>query len=194
MSAALRQWNPGFVLAEHDRATLIADLDRTSRGQDDIQFPRGRKVTRILVTGFDPFTLDSDIRQANPSGALALAVDGVTLRGPGGPVRLEAAIFPVRWRDFGDGMVEAALLPHLISSAAQVDAFATTSQSRVGCIANVRDLYFINSRQDPYGCDDKQGRAMFERFGGTQIVRDDGHFGDIDQPYESFELLDRLID
>ncbi|GAA4413581.1 hypothetical protein GCM10023168_36550 [Fodinibacter luteus] len=60
--------------------------------------------------------------------------------------------------------------------------------------AHVRDLYFINSREDPYGCDDTQGRAMFERLGGTQIVRDDGHFGDIDQPYESFELLDRLID
>ena len=60
--------------------------------------------------------------------------------------------------------------------------------------AHVRDLYFINSRHDPYGCDDRQGRAMFERLGGTQIVRDDGHFGDHDQPYETFELLDRLID
>ena len=59
---------------------------------------------------------------------------------------------------------------------------------------SVRDLYFINSREDPYGCDDRQGRAMFERLGGTQIVRDDGHFGDVDQPYESFELLDRLLD
>jgi len=60
--------------------------------------------------------------------------------------------------------------------------------------AHVRDLYLINSRVDPYGCDDKQGRAMFERLGGTQIVRDDGHFGDYDQPYETFELLDKLID
>ena len=60
--------------------------------------------------------------------------------------------------------------------------------------AHVRDLYAINSREDPHGCDDQQGRAMFERLGGTQIVRDDGHFGDIDQPFESFELLDRLID
>lgn len=60
--------------------------------------------------------------------------------------------------------------------------------------AHVRDLYFINSVEDPYGCDATQGRAMFDRLGGTQIVRDDGHFGDIDQPYESFELLDRLID
>jgi uncharacterized protein len=59
--------------------------------------------------------------------------------------------------------------------------------------AHVRDLYFINSRTDPYGCDDRQGRAMFEQLGGTQIVRDDGHFGDYNQPYPTFELLDRLI-
>ncbi|MEV5749750.1 alpha/beta hydrolase [Actinoallomurus sp. NPDC052308] len=59
--------------------------------------------------------------------------------------------------------------------------------------AHVRDPYFINSRVDPYGCDDRQGRAMFDRLGGTQIVRDDGHFGDHDQPYDTFELLDRLI-
>ena len=58
--------------------------------------------------------------------------------------------------------------------------------------AHVRDLYFINSVHDPYGCDDIQGRVMFERLGGTQIIRDDGHFGG-DQPYETFELLDRLI-
>ena len=59
--------------------------------------------------------------------------------------------------------------------------------------ANGGDLYFVNSRHDPYGCDDRQGRAMFVRLGGTQIVRDDGHFGDYDQPYETFELVDRLI-
>lgn len=60
--------------------------------------------------------------------------------------------------------------------------------------AHVRDPYFVNSIRDPYGCDDKQGRVMFEHIGGTQIVLDDGHFGDADQPYETFELLDRLID
>jgi hypothetical protein len=46
---------------------------------------------------------------------------------------------------------------------------------------------------DPYGCDERQGRTMFEHLGGTQIVRDDGHFGDYDQPYETFGLVDRLI-
>ncbi|MET9022418.1 alpha/beta hydrolase [Actinopolymorpha sp. NPDC004070] len=60
--------------------------------------------------------------------------------------------------------------------------------------AHVRDLYFVNSRNDPYGCDERQGRAMFDRLGGTQIIRDDGHFGDYDQPYPTFELLDKLID
>ena len=60
--------------------------------------------------------------------------------------------------------------------------------------AHARDFCFINSRHDPYGCDDRQGRAMFERLGGTQIIRDDGHFGDHDQPFQTFELLDRLID
>ena len=34
---------------------------------------------------------------------------------------------------------------------------------------------------------------MLENLGGTQIVRDDGHFGDYNQPYDTFELVDRLI-
>jgi predicted alpha/beta hydrolase family esterase len=59
--------------------------------------------------------------------------------------------------------------------------------------ANVRDPYFINSADDPYGCDATQGRAMLDRAGGTQIVRNDGHFGDYNQVYDEFPLLDRLI-
>jgi hypothetical protein len=35
---------------------------------------------------------------------------------------------------------------------------------------------------------------VFKRLVPTQIVRDDGHFGDYDQPYEAFELLGKLID
>ncbi|GAB3760440.1 alpha/beta hydrolase [Microlunatus parietis] len=55
--------------------------------------------------------------------------------------------------------------------------------------AHVNDLIFINSPADPYGCDDRQGRAMFDRLGGTLIIRDGGHYDDTD----AFELLDRLI-
>ena len=68
-----------------------------------------------------------------------------------------------------------------------------TSYDWAAIKAGVRDVYFLNSRDDPYGCDDRQGRVMFERVGGTQIIRDDGHFGGPGQPYETFELLDRLI-
>ncbi len=60
---------------------------------------------------------------------------------------------------------------------------------------HVKDIVFINSANDPWGCDDKQGRAMFDQLGGTQIIRNDGHFGSktYDQPYRTFELLNQLI-
>jgi hypothetical protein len=32
------------------------------------------------------------------------------------------------------------------------------------------ELYFISSVHDAYGRDDTQGRFMFERLGGTQII------------------------
>lgn len=59
--------------------------------------------------------------------------------------------------------------------------------------SNVGDIIFINSRVDPYGCDAGQGRYLFDRLGGTQIIRDEGHFGDWNQPYDTFPLVDRLI-
>jgi predicted alpha/beta hydrolase family esterase len=60
---------------------------------------------------------------------------------------------------------------------------------------NVHDIYFVNSVNDPWGCDDKQGRTMFEHLGGTQIIRNEGHFGSgiYNQPYPTFNLLNDLI-
>ncbi|QGN33389.1 alpha/beta hydrolase [Microlunatus sp. Gsoil 973] len=58
---------------------------------------------------------------------------------------------------------------------------------------NGGDLTFINSVVDPYGCDAAQGRYLFDRLGGTQILRNEGHFGDWNQPYDTFPLVDRLI-
>ncbi|RBQ14013.1 pyroglutamyl peptidase [Spongiactinospora rosea] len=128
MTGALRQWRPAFDLGDSGRKALLAQLERTSRGQDAIRFPTGTKVKRVLVTGFDPFTLDRDVRISNPSGATALALDGTTVRTKTGLVRIEAAVFPVRWDDFADGMVERALRPHLRG----VDLFTTVSQGRPG--------------------------------------------------------------
>lgn len=108
----------------------------------------------------------------------------------------------------GGAALLLAILEHIETTVAQailVAGYSTppntseepvlqTSYDWAAIKAHVRDLYFINSRNDPYGCDDRQGRAMFERLGGTQIIRDDEHFGDYNQPYETFELLDKLID
>ncbi|RCG31099.1 pyroglutamyl peptidase [Sphaerisporangium album] len=128
MTGALRQWRPAFDLTDAGRKALLDRLERGSRGQDAIRFPAARGVKRVLVTGFDPFTLDRDIRISNPSGATALALDGTTVRTDAGLVRIETAVFPVRWGDFADGMVERALRPHL----PQADLFTTVSQGRVG--------------------------------------------------------------
>lgn len=63
----------------------------------------GGSAKRVLVTGFDPFTLSQDVRQREPGG-----------------------------REFADGRVERAPLPHCRPGPRQVDTFVTTSQSRPG--------------------------------------------------------------
>lgn len=132
MTKAVREWNPSFEWDEAGRQDLIGRIERTSRGQESLHHPPGDGVKRIVVTGFDPFQLDADIRRSNPSGAAALALDGVTIRTASGPARIETAIFPVRWADFADGSVETTLLPHLRRGPRRADMFVTVSQGRVG--------------------------------------------------------------
>jgi len=128
MTREVRTWEPEFGLTTDQRASLIDALERNSRGQTEVRYPRGTELRRILVTGFDPFTLDRDIRISNPSGATALALDGTVIRTAEGPARIETVVFPVRWQDFTDGAVERTLRPYL----RKVDLFTTVSQGRVG--------------------------------------------------------------
>ncbi|MFI1467366.1 pyroglutamyl peptidase [Streptomyces wuyuanensis] len=134
MTRELRAWEPRFSLAAEARERLLGELERTSRGQDTMDFPGsgrafGKGFKRIVLTGFDPFTLDRDIRISNPSGATALALDGTWLRTPdGGLARIETAVFPVRWADFAAGTVERTLRHRL----PEADLFTTVSQGRVG--------------------------------------------------------------
>ncbi|MFI8094033.1 pyroglutamyl peptidase [Streptomyces sp. NPDC086080] len=128
MARELRAWEPGFGLGDGQRARLLDELERTSRGQTAIRYPHGTGMKRVLVTGFDPFTLDRDIRISNPSGAVALALDGTVIETAAGPARIETAVFPVRWADFAEGTVERALRRHL----PKADLFTTVSQGRVG--------------------------------------------------------------
>ncbi|MGW1053647.1 pyroglutamyl peptidase [Streptomyces sp. NPDC002521] len=130
MTLALRQWNPAFTVSSAQRGALLELLESTSRGQDTISFGKDTGVKRILLTGFDPFDLDWDSRTSNPSGAVALALDGVTVQTPSGPARIETAVFPVRWQDFADGTVERTLAAHFRPGPQQVDMFATVSQGQ----------------------------------------------------------------
>ncbi|MFF4355539.1 pyroglutamyl peptidase [Streptomyces sp. NPDC001604] len=129
MTREVRTWEPEFGLSDQQRAALVDALERTSRGQTDVRYPQhGKGLKRVLVTGFDPFTLDRDIRISNPSGATALALDGTVIQTAKGPARVETVVFPVRWQDFAEGTVERTLRPYL----KQVDMFTTVSQGRVG--------------------------------------------------------------
>ena len=128
MTREVRAWEPEFGLSERQRADLLSELETSSRGQSSIRYAHEKGIKRILVTGFDPFTLDRDIRISNPSGAIALALDGTVVQTADGPARIETAMFPVRWADFAQGTVERALRPYL----PKVDLFTTVSQGRVG--------------------------------------------------------------
>ncbi|MFI6081141.1 pyroglutamyl peptidase [Streptomyces sp. NPDC051217] len=139
MTRELRAWHADSGLSEAAGVRLLERLESASRGQDSMAFgggdraresDRAKGVKRIVVTGFDPFTLDRDIRISNPSGAVALALDGTVIRTADGPARVETAVFPVRWGDFADGTVERALRRTL----PRADLFVTVSQGRVGRI------------------------------------------------------------
>jgi uncharacterized protein len=63
--------------------------------------------------------------------------------------------------------------------------------------ANCCEFIFLNSDNDPWGCDAVQGQKLFALFGGTLIIRHgEGHMGSIthNQPYKTFPLLLKLIE
>ena len=60
----------------------------------------------------------------------------------------------------------------------------------------VNEIVFINSDNDPWGCNDVQGRYMFDKLGGMLILlRGEGHMGSdtYHQPYKKFPLLKQLL-
>lgn len=62
---------------------------------------------------------------------------------------------------------------------------------------NVKDIIFINSDNDPWGCNDKEGYYMFKNLGGMLIILyGEGHMGsdEFNQTYKKFPLLLKLID
>jgi hypothetical protein len=135
--AVLRQWTPGFALSAGQRDALVTQYDKASRGMLGITYPPG--VKRVIMSGFDPYTLDggttgtapgtvgNNIRHGNPSGATALALDGTRYRAKGGRTAvIHAYMLPVNYTEFAAGYIEDTVGPLMRSG---VDASVTVSQA-----------------------------------------------------------------
>jgi hypothetical protein len=141
-TAAIRQWIPRFPLVPGQRLALIEAFDRASRGMFDITLPPGKRVERVIVSGFDPYTLDggpagtapgaagNNIRHGNPSGATALSIDGTTYRTKGGKAAyIEAYTLPVNYPEFRRGYQEDTIGPFMLPGPRRVDASISVSQA-----------------------------------------------------------------
>jgi pyrrolidone-carboxylate peptidase len=129
----LRQWRPGFVLSGPARAALLKTFEYAARGVSSTGFGGGRAVTRVLVSGFDPYQLNGEIRRSNPSGAIALQLDGQEYQVGDRTVRIQAVMLPVTWSGFNAGIVEDAFGPHLSRRAKErADLIMTISQGGRG--------------------------------------------------------------
>lgn len=60
---------------------------------------------------------------------------------------------------------------------------------------NCSNITIINSDNDPWGCDDKQGKKLADYLDGKLIIKHDGHFGSetYKQPYKEFPFLLTLL-
>lgn len=127
MSKALRSSKVFTTLKAAEQKKLLWTLELVSRGQMDVTFD-GKTDKKILITGFDPFFLDRNIDQSNPSGVVALSLDDVILNIAGKTVEVEALIVPVRFADFDQGMIEELLAPYIKNKS--VDMVITVSMGR----------------------------------------------------------------
>ena len=127
MSKALRT-SIGFgKLYPHQQERLLWMLELLSRGQTDVKFDK-KTDKKILLTGFDPFFLDKHIDQSNPSGVVALSLDDLVVSIEGQTAEIEVLIFPVRFSDFDQGMIEELLNPYIANKS--VDMVLTVSMGR----------------------------------------------------------------
>lgn len=88
---------------------LLELIERYSRGMGGR--PGEDDVCNVVITGFDPYHLESRIDQSNPAGLAALMLDGAELGSGNQRARVRAGIFPVRFEDFDEAIVERFFRP-----------------------------------------------------------------------------------
>ncbi len=111
--------------------SLLEVFEKSSRGYSDLAY-KEKANKRILLTGFDPFLLDRNIDQSNPSGLAALLFDGMVIEYQLGDkiftAEVNTAMVPVRYEDFDQGEIESLFAPFYALNS--VDMIATISMGR----------------------------------------------------------------
>ena len=127
LSKVVRTEQPDFMISDNQRAKLLTRLEYGSRGRNDLDYNKGNQK-KILLTGFDPFLLDRNINQSNPSGLAALLLDGKTIELNGISAEINTVMIPVRYQDFDQGLIESILAPYYALD--NVDMVVTVSMGR----------------------------------------------------------------
>ncbi len=158
MTAAVRTLEADYLTMGAQRQGLIRLLDRNSRGMAPGAWPQDlESATRMMVSGFDVYSLDESLRNSNPSGASALQLDGRTFSTAHGPVTVRAVILPVNYTDFDQGIVEDAFGPVLRTGDDRTDMIMTISMTARGRMdiekwaANARGGSPDNNRNQHFG-------------------------------------------
>ncbi|MBB1376666.1 hypothetical protein [Pseudoalteromonas sp. SR43-2] len=126
-SKVIRTTSPKFSITQAQLNTLLTLLEEGSRGRTDLAFSSG-STKKILLTGFDPFLLDRNINQSNPSGVAALLLDGQIINYNGISAEINTVMVPVRYEDFDQGIIESLLAPYYALN--NVDMVVTVSMGR----------------------------------------------------------------
>lgn len=126
-SKVLRTTSPNFSITQPQINTLLTLLEEGSRGRTDLDFSSD-STKKILLTGFDPFLLDKNINQSNPSGVAALLLDGQVINYNGVSAEINTVMVPVSYQDFDQGIIESLLAPYYALN--NVDMIVTVSMGR----------------------------------------------------------------
>lgn len=139
MIEEIRNFAGRISVSASRRQQLIDSFESASRGRSTIDFSTAISTQKkILISGFDPFGFNvpltsssgsnQTILDANPSGSAVLALDGEQVSGSGGTSGfIQGVIFPVRYTDFDQGMIENLFTPFL-NGTQPVSMIMTISQ------------------------------------------------------------------
>jgi pyrrolidone-carboxylate peptidase len=133
---------------------IFEEKSRNYKGVDFSLAPVGAK--KILITGFDPFQLERNKEQWNPSGIAILSLHGKLIDN----AYIQTMIFPVRYKDFDKGYVEKHIFPHItnvnmiitISQGANrfdIERFASKFRTKTSTdnlnVKNVNHIFYLPS-------------------------------------------------